>query len=52
MKRFCREFLTGFLISVVFGGALTVMLWRPAAPPVEAEEDDEVGQSSGLGAEQ
>lgn len=51
MKKFCREFLTGFLISVVFGGALTVMLWRPAAAPVEAEEEDEEGPFSGLGAE-
>jgi hypothetical protein len=49
MGKFFREFLAGFLITVVFGGALVVLLWRMDGPraPVSAEEEVEIDSGDG-----
>jgi hypothetical protein len=42
MKRFVREFVAGFLISLVFGGSLVALLWRldRPDPPIECGGED------------
>ena len=36
MRQDLRELLTGFLVTVIFGGILMIVLWYPQAPPADA----------------